>query len=359
MPERTRRPSAATMAAAGIGLGILLRSALRAKPADFRGKVAFVTGGSRGLGLAIARELGRVGCRLALCARDDSELERAAETLRRDGVEVFTVPCDVSDCAAVERAIVAAITLFGRIDVLVNNAGIIQAGPVETMTVEDFARAMDVMFWGMLYATLAVLPQMRARGGGHIVNITSIGGKISVPHLLPYSAAKFAATGFSEGLRAELAKDGIRVTTIAPGLLRTGGQRNAEFTGDQEAEYSWFSLGDTLPFAALDAEQAAREIVDATRRGDAERILSFPFSVAARFKGVFPALTTDLLGLVNRYTLPRDDGRGRDAAPGVAVQDRALMQRVIELAEGDADTALNQPHTPQETARAARHLPNS
>ena len=105
---------------------------------------------------------------------------------------------------------------------MVNNAGMIQVGPLATTTKEDFVTALDVMFWGTLYPTLAVLPQMRARGRGHIVNITSIGDLVSVPHLLPYTCAKFAAVGLSEGLRAELGPVGIRVTTVVPGLMRTG-----------------------------------------------------------------------------------------------------------------------------------------
>jgi len=110
---------------------------------------------------------------------------------------------------------------FGRVDIVVNNAGIIQVGPMSTTTVEDFATALDVMFWGALYPTLAVLPQMRARRSGHIVNITSIGGMVSVPHLLPYTCAKFAAVGLSKGLRAELGQEGIHVTNVVPGSSRS------------------------------------------------------------------------------------------------------------------------------------------
>ena len=129
-----------------------------------------------------------------------------------------------------------AAELLGPIDVLVNNAGIITVGPFLEMDVEDFDQAMKVMFWGPLYTTLAVLPAMRARKQGSIVNITSIGGKVSVPHLLPYCCAKFAAVALSEGLRTELMPDGIRVTTIAPGLLRTGSHLNARFKGKQADE---------------------------------------------------------------------------------------------------------------------------
>lgn len=333
------------IAAGGVGIGVIGRAVLRRRMEDFTGRVALVTGGSRGLGLQIAREFARAGCRVAICARDEAELQRAADSIQTEGADVFAVHCDVANRDHMERTIRAVTDHFGQIDILVNNAGIIQAGPIETMTVEDFEKAMGVIFWGTLYATLAVLPQMRERRSGHIVNITSVGGKISMPHLLPYGAAKFAATGFSEGLRTELASDGVHVTTIAPGLLRTGGQRNAEFTGDQEAEYTWFSLGDTLPFAALDTAQAAREIVVATRRGDAERILSLPASIASRLHGAFPALATDLLALVNRFVLPSKDGGSRIARRGVQIQSRVPtpIRRIVETAEGSADTRLNQP----------------
>lgn len=325
------------------GAGVVTRRSWR-RPKDFSGKVAFITGGSRGLGLQLAREFARAGCQIAVCARDEDELARAAADLRNNGASVFSVSCDVADRGQMEQAIADATGHFGRIDVLVNNAGIIQAGPVDEMTVADFEEAMGVMFWGTVYATLAVLPQMRERRSGTIVNITSVGGKIAMPHLLPYDAAKFAATGFSEGLRAELARDGITVTTIAPGLLRTGGHRNALFKGKKEAEFSWFSLGDTLPFVALDVEQAAREIVMAARRGQAERILSLPMSAAARFHGLFPALTTDILGLVNRV-LPRAGDRTGPAEPGVAVLDRVPdpVRRMVERGEGDVVCEQHQP----------------
>src|SRR5947207_4543781 len=188
---------------------------------------------------------------------------------------------------------------FGRIDAVINNAGIIQVGPIETMTIEDFERAMAVNFWGVVYTTLAVLPSMLARRRGNIVNITSIGGKVSVPHLLPYSCAKFAAVGFSEGLRAELARDHIPVTTIVPGLMRTGGHLNALFKGDREAEFTWFSLGASLPGISMAAERAARQIVRAAKRGEAERILSLPANLLASFHGLLPGATAGLLRLVH------------------------------------------------------------
>src|SRR5581483_5724484 len=152
------------------------------------------------------------------------------------------------------------------VDILVNNASIIQVAPVEALGPREFQHAMAVNFWGVVHPTLAGLPRMRARRRGRIVTITSIGGKVSVPHLLPYGAAKFAAVGFSEGLRAELARDGISVTTIVPGLMRTGSILNAVFKGPHRAEFAAFSVLGSLPLVSMDAERAARQIVAATRR---------------------------------------------------------------------------------------------
>src|SRR5690348_592603 len=186
---------------------------------DLIGRVVLISGGSRGLGLALARGFARAGCSLILCARDESELRAAEEDLCRLGADVLTVPCDVAERAQVKRLVELSLRRFGRIDVLVNNAGVIQVGPIHTMTMEDFETAMGTMFWGTVNTTLAVLRQMQELGEGRIVNITSVGGKVSVPHLIPYSCAKFAAVAFSEGLRAELQGTGIKVVTIAPGLM--------------------------------------------------------------------------------------------------------------------------------------------
>jgi NAD(P)-dependent dehydrogenase (short-subunit alcohol dehydrogenase family) len=307
---------------------------------DLTGQVALITGGTSGLGLLLAREFAANGCKIVICARDQAELRLARDELVRGGADVLALQCDVADREQVDELIERATNHFGKVDILVNNAGIIQVGPISSMTQDDFKEAMDVMFWGTVFPTMAVLPRMQARKSGRIVNITSIGGKISVPHLLPYNTAKFATVGFSEGLRTELKKDGITVTTIVPGLMRTGSFLNAEFKGEEKKEYLWFSLGSSLPFVSMDAERAATQIVQATRRGDAERILSLPANAIAKLHGVFPGATIEVLSAVERLVLPDGDGRREEEITGREVQERLdskLHERVTALGQESAD----------------------
>jgi NAD(P)-dependent dehydrogenase (short-subunit alcohol dehydrogenase family) len=296
MKKRTGIIAAVT---AGVGLYALTRKR-RTTLLDLRGKVVLITGGSRGLGLQLAREFGSHGAVIAICARDEAELGRAKDDLTSRGIESHTIVCDVTDPDQIQSMVKETARRLGPIDVLVNNAGIIEVGPVAEMTVADFERAMGVIFWGTLHSTLAVLPSMRERRSGSIVNITSIGGKVAVPHLLPYSCAKFAVVALSEGLRAELAPSGIRVTTIVPGLMRTGSHLQAEFKGKHQLEYAWFSAGAATSLVSISAERAARSIVEATIRGDSEKILSVPADLLARVHALFPELSVEILGLVNR-----------------------------------------------------------
>jgi NAD(P)-dependent dehydrogenase (short-subunit alcohol dehydrogenase family) len=303
------RSSTSAAVAAGVLAFAGWTALRRAREADLAGQVALVTGGSRGLGLLIAGELIEAGCRVAICARDGQELDAAREQLERSGARVVAVPCDVADAAQVSRMLESIESELGPVDLLVNNASIIQVGPLETFELEDFQHAMAVNFWGTVHTTRGVLPSMRRRRSGRIVNITSIGGKVAIPHLLPYDCAKFAVVGFSEGLRAEVAREGIRVTTVVPGLMRTGSPVNAFFKGDAEKEFAWFSLGDATPVSAMSARRAARQIVAAARRGDAEVTLSWQAKLLRLSHDLFPGPMTDLLGVVNRL-LPTSGGGG-------------------------------------------------
>ncbi|MBV8478505.1 MAG: SDR family NAD(P)-dependent oxidoreductase [Acidobacteria bacterium] len=284
--------------------------ALRRRAANYRleGRTVLITGGSRGLGFLLAQEFSRRGARVAICARDPEELERARAELKRRGHKVLTIVCDVSVQAEVEQAIERVREELGLVDVLVNNAGTITVGPIETMTAEDYRESLDTHFWGPLYAAMAVLPDMRSRREGRIVNISSIGGKISVPHLVPYSSGKFALTGFSEGLRSEASKDNIKVTTVCPGLMRTGSPRNAKFKGRHRSEYAWFSISDALPLFSISADRAARSIVHACVRGDTELVLSVPAKLAVLLHGLFPGTFASVLSIAN-WLLPGSPGR--------------------------------------------------
>jgi NAD(P)-dependent dehydrogenase (short-subunit alcohol dehydrogenase family) len=293
----------------------------RVNAIDLAGKRAVVTGGSRGLGFALARELRAQGANVAICARGERQLYAAQAKL---GEDVLALPCDVSDRTQVE----AFLDEVGPVDVLVNNAGVISVGPWQTQTHDDFREMLDIQLWGVLNTTLAVLPSMVERGGGRIANVTSIGGKISVPWLLPYSTAKFAAVGFSEGLRAELAGTGVKVTTIVPGLMRTGSFLAAYFKGDRAAlEYSLFTPLAATPATTVSAERAARRIVTAIRRGDPEVTLGMHAKLAARGNGLAPGATAAVLELVAR-ALP--DVRGTERVRGSEIDspvDRSPLTR--------------------------------
>jgi NAD(P)-dependent dehydrogenase (short-subunit alcohol dehydrogenase family) len=320
--------------AAGLAATVTaVRAARRRHAIDFRGRVVVITGGSRGLGLVLARQLAAEGARLCLLARSEEELERARAQLA--GAEVLAIRCDIRRRAEVRAALDRILDRWPAIDVLINNAGVIQVGPLEHMTIEDFENAMATHFWGPLHLMFEVVPSMRRRGFGRIVNISSIGGRIAVPHLAPYCASKFALAGLSDAVRAELDQYGIRVTTVAPGLMRTGSPRHADVKGRHEAEYAWFAISDSLPGLSISAERAAAQIIDACRHGDPELTITVPARLAVPAYYAASAAVGRALMLVNRV-LPGPNGtagdrrqKGRDSqsrwAPSVAtaLTDRA------------------------------------
>jgi NAD(P)-dependent dehydrogenase (short-subunit alcohol dehydrogenase family) len=353
MPSDHAIPSRALAAVAIVGGAIVaaMLASRRASAADetFAGRVVLITGGSRGLGLALARRFASEGARLALIARSASALDAAADLLRREwNAEVITAVCDVRDEAAVRAKVAAIAHELGGIDVLVNNAGVIQVMPFEHAHDEDFADSLDTHFWGPLRMVRACLPYL-ARSGGRIVNITSIGGRVAVPHLLPYVAGKFALVGLSEGLQAELVRQGISVTTVTPHLMRTGSHRNVVVRGRHASEATWFALGSASRLTALDADQAAELIVGAARDRQSHVTVGMPARVAELAQAVAPAAVAAIRAAVARFLLP---GPARDGEG-----DRARMSRDIDvgaiagLFATEAARRLNQPVAADEQRR--------
>jgi short-subunit dehydrogenase len=286
---------------------------------SYRDKIALITGGSRGLGLEIARQICARGGKVALIARNPDELARAKTDLDRFATEVLTIQCDLLETAQIQSAVQQTLQRFGRIDILINNAGIIAIGPIEHMQLKDFDRAMRLHFWAPFILYLLVAPQMRTNGG-RIVDISSIGGRIAVPHMATYSASKFALTGFSDAMRAELARDNIYVTTVTPGLMRTGSHIHATFKGDHSAEYQWFDWSRKIPFASISAERAARKILSACGRGKPNLVMpcSAYFIIAAN--ALFPNLIARVMKIVNRSMPPRVSKSGDEARSGAEVR---------------------------------------
>ena len=305
------------------------------------GGVALVAGASRGLGLLISTELARRGYRVHGCSRSAESLERAAQIVAtRSGLGEGVTPhpfvpavCDVRDADAVESWVERVRAEEGRIDVAIHVAGIIQVGPVGSTTLGHFRDAVETMLMGPVHLALAVLPTMRAADRGRIGIVSSVGGLVSVPHLLPYSVAKFGAVGLSEGLQAELAGTGVTATTVVPGLMRTGGHLAARFVGDVEKDYAWFAPGASMPLLSVGGERAARRIVDGVLAGRTQVELTPLTMLGRRVHGVAPAATVRLMGVVSRV-LPAGPDRGpstSSARPGVAgatARDR-LGSRVV------------------------------
>jgi NAD(P)-dependent dehydrogenase (short-subunit alcohol dehydrogenase family) len=314
----------------GFALSRLARSA---RAIDFAGKSVLIFGGSRGLGLVIARELAAEGARVTLAARSLEALERAQSDLAGRGMSATIIRCDIRNRSEVDAAVERVIQEHGAIDVLINDAGTIQVGPLQHMSAADFEDALATHFWGPLYAVLAALPEMRRHGARRIVNISSIGGKVAVPHLLPYSASKFALTGLSEGLGAELGREGFAVTTVCPGLMRTGSTYNAWFKGQHRREFAWFHISDSIPGISIDARRAARQIVDACRHGDPELVITPAARLAVVMKSLSPSTMARLMALVNRI-LP-STGQREDDQPRVGWQSvsRAAPSRLTKLAD--------------------------
>ena len=291
-----------TKGAALLGAAAVGRFAYReSRSIDLAGRSVLITGGSRGLGLELARTFADKGARIALLARDADELERAQGELERTGsgaVDVISIPCDVRDAEEAAGAVRTVIDAFGELDILANVAGVIDVGPLENLTDADFQDSIDTHFWGPLHLIRSAVERMRP--GSRIVNISSIGGLVAVPHLLAYTAGKFALTGLSDGLRAELAERDIMVTTVCPGLMRTGSHVKARFKGRHEQEFAWFAASSASPLASMSSSRAARKIVRACQVGQPFLILTPQARALQLMHALAPSTTSRLLSLVAR-----------------------------------------------------------
>lgn len=302
--EISRTQLSVGVSALALGLMLARHVVTRKRHYSFQGRTVIITGGSRGLGLALARQLAREDARLWLVARSPEGLEQAAAELRSTGAFVETIAADLRREADVERVVERVRATDATIDVLINNAGTIEVGPFEHAQHEDFEDSLATHFWAPLQLIQKCLPHLRRNGDGRIVNVSSIGGRIAVPHLSAYAAGKFALTGLSETLRAELVKSGIYVTTVTPGLMRTGSYVNVRLRGRHEEEFRWFAAMAATPLTSMQAGRAARQIIEATREGRAAITPLWQARAAQIAAALAPNVFATLTALVDRRALP-------------------------------------------------------
>lgn len=330
--------------AGGLALGAFLAARQAIRSARFMSiykRVILITGGSRGLGLVLTRKLIKEGAKVAICARDENELSRVAQELQSPNL--LTITCDITDKNQVKSMMSTIQQALGDVEMVINNAGSIQVGPMESMTESDYENAMKIHFWGAYNVINEALPSMKRRRAGRIVNIISINGKISFPHLLPYTVSKYALSGYSEGLTAELAKYNIYVTSVYPGLMRTGSPINVDVKGQHQKEYAWFKIMDSLPFISLNAKKAANKIIKAMKTGNRVLFIGIPTKVIIGMHGLFPNLNLAFFNLSNRL-LPKVDENATETKKGYESKSWAsdsFLTKSTNLAEIRNNERLN------------------
>jgi NAD(P)-dependent dehydrogenase (short-subunit alcohol dehydrogenase family) len=314
----------------------------------FRGQVVLITGGARGLGFALADRFVREGARVVLVSRSAAELERARARLSQVPGDVLEFTCDIRRRGAVERLVETVVAECGRLDVLVNCAGIIQSAPFDHVTLGDFEDSLATHFWGPLFTIAAALPHLEA-SRGRVVNISSIGGRIAVPHLLPYCVGKFALAALSDGLHAELAARRVSVLTVTPGLMRTGSHRNVTVRGRHRAEARWFALGTATPLTAMAVGRAARQIVEACRSRRARLTVGVQARLGEIANVLAPELSARLAALASSAILPAPSG---DEGGDRSRRSRDLnLGRIVRLFATKAAVQTNQTLAADEARR--------
>ena len=337
MNKPSKINSAILWAAAGVGLLVGMRLISEIRRYQLRNKVVIITGGSRGLGLILARQLLEKGAKVAICSRTGDQLENARKELDLHG-DVFAVKCDVTDESQVRHLVESVVSRFGQLDILINNAGIMQIGPQSVMTTMEYDEAMNVHFWGPLYMIKACLPHFIKSKAGKIINISSIGGKVAVPHMLPYSASKFALVGLSEGMQYELKRENIQVMTVTPYLMRTGSPRNITVKGNHEKEYAWFKTAGSSPVISQEPRESAKKIIHAIEYNKARPSLSFVERQASLFKELTPGLFGFLMTTFNSL-LPESGSAGNLSKKGYESESAASQN--AHARAGDAAALRN------------------
>ncbi len=336
-----RSPKTAALFA-GASVGFYLSS--RRTEFDFRHKSVLITGGSRGLGLALAFELLEEGANLTLVARKLWELDKARELLlqKYPSASVHIAVADVTKHDQLAAAIRQTLNRYGTLDVLINNAGAISVGPFDAMQRKDFEAMLELHFYAVLESVKLVRPIFKLKGGGRIVNICSLGGRVSVPHMIPYGVSKFALAGLSQGLSAELRSENITVTTVYPTLLKTGSPIQAVFKGDHEKEFAWFNTADNFPGLTMPAPVAARKILQAVRNGDSETVLSYFGKARLLASSVFPETLNFMMQVLSGLMPNGISTRLQTGAQSRALFDRAWYLKPLKESAAQTEKELNQ-----------------
>jgi short-subunit dehydrogenase len=323
---------------AAIGAGGLFMIARKLSRDTYRDQIVMITGGSRGLGFALAQDLIQRGAEVILLARDPGELRDACEKL---GPHAHAIRCDVTSQTQLAQAIQSVIRDFGTIDTFIHNAGLISVGPFQSFTDRDFKNAVNLHLKTAVTSVRLLQPVMN--GGGRIAFISSIGGKVGLPHMSAYSATKFALGGFAEAVRPELAADGISLTVAYPGLMRTGSPPRATVKGDAEHEFLWFASADELPLFSMAADRAARKILNAIIKRRSEIIVGWSAKALTLMRNLAPELTAISMRIANS-ALPKSKSKvavqGEDARQAF---DESPLTQPLRKREQKARAQWNQP----------------
>jgi NAD(P)-dependent dehydrogenase (short-subunit alcohol dehydrogenase family) len=253
-----------------------------------RGQTVVITGATSGIGKETARAFARAGARVVVAGRREERLTELVSEIEGRGGQALAVRTDVAEQEQVEDLVQQAVERFGRMDVLVNNAGVGIAARFEEQSIEDFRRVMEINFWGAVYGCKAAVPRMKAQSqGGVIINVSSILGKRGMPFETAYCASKFALAGFSEALRTEVMADGIDVSTIFPGAVESE-------IWDSAQNQTGMELPDLMP--KFPAKELARIIVQDARFPQPEIVMSLDAQAINLFNTLAPGMMDFVLG---------------------------------------------------------------